>query len=198
MTTPLQITRYDRLVRRAMNLVGEGAIVTGVLPDVFPIIDLEQLPPELRAIGGWRLGFAGQSFTAAAAEFPTLIVANPTDSGILTVVTTAIVSSTVADRINWRVISTVGTGALVNQFRPRDTRSAANLTTQLRQVSGVAPVPLGSTSRLGAADPLHILNGDSFVLFPQSQFEVGGLTAQGTILVAFAVMERQFEQSELI
>jgi len=38
-----------------MALVGEGAIVTSVLPDVFPTIDVEDLQPDGWKLSGWDL-----------------------------------------------------------------------------------------------------------------------------------------------
>lgn len=85
--TPLQITRYDRVVRRLMNLVGEGSIVTGVLEDVFPVFDVEHLQPDAWRWSGWRLAAAANTRTAIAGETVRMFLDNPPGSNTVGVLT---------------------------------------------------------------------------------------------------------------
>lgn len=196
MTTPLQIARYDRLVRRLMNLVGEGSIVTGALPDVFPVLELENNRAELAVLSGWRLGQAGDVFTGAAGQFPALQVFNPVASGVLVVVTQALVSIATAQSVNWRMTGTARP-TLVRQFTPRDSRVTGNLPSQMRRESSVVPIPLGMTASIGASDPTDILaGGQHYVLLPGNGFEVANNVAASTFRVVYSIRERAFEASE--
>lgn len=87
MSSPLNITRYDKALRRALGLVGRGAIVTTLLEDIFPVIDVENLPLPLRILGGDRAAFGSVFQAATAAQIAAVSLLNPADSGKLVHVT---------------------------------------------------------------------------------------------------------------
>lgn len=199
MTSPLQIARYDRLVRRLMNIVGEGAIVTGALPDVFPVLEVENLTSENRALAGWRLSNGGDVFTAAAGQFPLIQAMNPAGSGVICVVETVVAVVTVTTQIRWRLTTTAATN-LIRQFVNRDSRFGfpGNTPIQVRNLSAVVPVPPGSVTLNLANTQTDLLLGSEFVLFPGSGLEVGTDRAAGQMFCTFSCRERSFEPSELI
>ena len=121
MTSPLQINRYDRLIRRLGNVVGEGAIVTGVLPDVFPTIDVEDLQTDGWGVAGWRPAMGGGLLTAAAGQRPHVQIHNPAGSGVMTVVEGVFISTNANSRIDFNIHDAVLTTLQVSG-RWRDRR----------------------------------------------------------------------------
>lgn len=198
MTTPLQATRYDRLVRRVMNLVGEGAIVTGVLPDVFPIIDLENIPQELMALESWYLAFGGENFLSTGGNFPNSQVSNPAGSGNIVVVENALVTTTATTGVHWRT-STTAMPTLVAQMQFRDTRFTTQSPTQVRRENAAVPIPRVGIFTKAANDPQLIFPpGVEIILFPGNTLDIGNQVANTRLEVTYYTRERQLEQSELI
>ncbi len=70
-----------------MALVGEGAIVTNVLPDVFPTLELEDLPGELYKLAGWDIAVGAESLSPGAINRATIGLENPVGSGKIAVLT---------------------------------------------------------------------------------------------------------------
>ncbi len=103
MTSPLQINRYDRLVRRLGNIVGESAIVTGVLPDVFPVIDVEKLATDGWALAGWRPAMGGGIITASAGNNAKVQFTNPAGSGSIAVIETVQVSNNFSGGVGYNI-----------------------------------------------------------------------------------------------
>jgi len=104
-----------------MNLVGEGALVTGVLPDVFPVIDVESLETDGWAVAGWRPAMGGGLLTAAAGQRPHVQIHNPTGSGVITVVEDVFISTNSNSRIDFNIHDAVLTTLQVSG-RWRDRR----------------------------------------------------------------------------
>ena len=86
-----------------MNLVGEGALVTGVLPDVFPTIDVESLETDGWALSGWRPAWGGAAILGAAGERPHIQLFNPVGSEMLTVIEQIMISSNAAGRVEFNI-----------------------------------------------------------------------------------------------
>ncbi len=139
MTTPLQITRYDRLVRRAMGLVGEGAIVTGVLPDVFPVMELENERIELLALAQWTVGLEMVDFTSGVGLRSRAQCFNPATSQKLVVVEQITFSTAVASEIRWGM-ATAAIATFQDFFTARDSR-LGDLTAEMRLEDGGAAAP---------------------------------------------------------
>lgn len=53
--TELQQNRYDQLLRRVGSLKGPGSMVNDALTELFPMIDMENVPTELLLLGGSRI-----------------------------------------------------------------------------------------------------------------------------------------------
>jgi len=54
--TELQQNRYDQLLRRVGDLKGPGSKVNDVLQELFPTIDVENVPGELLFLMGTHIG----------------------------------------------------------------------------------------------------------------------------------------------
>ena len=87
MSQDLQQARYDQLVRRVGALYGGGSKVTEVLPEVFPVLELEDTTPELLALGGWRMAWQSTARQSTAGNDASSQLFNPVDSGHLVVIT---------------------------------------------------------------------------------------------------------------
>jgi len=199
-TTPLQINRYDRLVRRLMNLVGEGALVTGVLPDVFPTIDVEDLQTDGWGVAGWRPAMGGSDIQAAAAEFPVIQISNPAASGAIVVVEQIIVSAGITGVIGFNVHDALlATAEVSMRWRDRRFPTLSRPVTVIREDS-VAGIPIVSpmsvlvlaSSPLVLAPPKGI-----WVLVPGTAMAFQHQTSQSRLAVNFFWRERPVDPAEL-
>jgi len=105
-----------------MGLVGEGALVTGVLPDVFPTIDVEDLQTDGWAIEGWLPAEGFESQVAAAAMRSQVHLNNLPTSGKMCVVEEIWVSTNVASVMSTgfsAITAIIGTTTNLRAFRDR-------------------------------------------------------------------------------
>jgi len=197
-TTEIQQNRYDALLRRVGDLKGPGSKLAEVLSELFPVIDVENLPAELYILGGTDICFGGGVLAAAAGEFVGLQVFNPVDSSKILTVTTAIISSPGADTIRWGVTNNpLSNGVGTETFR--DTRRGVTNRPvgQIRIESAGAFVGDTGQSRIAADIPfvLHDENGLA-VLSAGSGFVVGNQTPVVNVHFTFYWRERVSEPSE--
>lgn len=83
----LQQARYDQLVRRVGGLYGGGSKVVEVLPEMFPVLELEHTTPELIALSGWRTAWQSTSRASGPGNDSSSQLFNPVASGVLVAVT---------------------------------------------------------------------------------------------------------------
>ncbi|MEE8606213.1 MAG: hypothetical protein V3S55_01305 [Nitrospiraceae bacterium] len=83
MVHEVQQTRWDRLVRRVSGSIGPGSRVSETLSELFPTLNVEDLPLELLALGGTHLAVGSSNRAAVAAVFQVSELFNPVDSGSL-------------------------------------------------------------------------------------------------------------------
>ena len=81
--TELQQNRYDQLLRRVGDLKGPGSKVNDVLQELFPTIDVENVPGELLFLMGTRIGWASGSKAPTAGKKAGVQLFNPAGSGQL-------------------------------------------------------------------------------------------------------------------
>lgn len=125
--------RFGRLVQALFNL-NQPLTLGQALPDVMPVIDIEQPRPEMEIFSGNDLAHGWGNATAVAA-FPSVALLNPENSGrvvIITGITAAfsIVNQTAVlttcDASSWIAVA----GTTVSAERAfRDTRRTINPTT---------------------------------------------------------------------
>ena len=199
MASPLQITRYDRLIRRATGIVGEGAIVTNVLPDVFPTVELEDTTIELKTLAGWLPVFGATSRAAAPALLSRAQLFNPAGSGKLLVVEDLYIQTTGSSLVNLGIGVTELTTLIVNT-KPRDSRfgTAARGVSQTRTQDGGSPPVANGRIQTEANVSFRVhAHGGIAVLAPGTGFECTNQTANETIRTTWFARERVAEQSEL-
>jgi len=199
MTDEIQQTRYDRLLRRVGGIIGPGSKVGVALSELFPTIDVEQVPGELLALQGTILGYGAAVIVAGAGVFPKLQLFNPAGSGVLVAVTQMIINSNTGGTFVWTLDNFALTTATTFQ-RPRDSRFNI-LVPILAEVRTAADAPLGSIVGRGVleADVDRTISDRNTiaVLSPGNGLTVAHATAVTSLSVTFLWRERPAEQSEL-
>ncbi len=199
MTTELQQTRYDQMVRRAGGIIGPGSKVGEVIPEMFPMFDLEDPPAELQVLGGTRMGFGGSTLAAVAAQAGRFQLFNPAGSGhIITVTMWSVQTTSGTHTVRYGVvnqaIATVGT----QRFADTRGRFTALPVGQINAVTSVALAPAtGQYRALGATPNLAHFNKGIFVLGPGTGLEIGTASVNTVVFGTFHWRERPALESEL-
>jgi len=198
--TEIQQNRYDRLVRRATNIVGGGSQVNDTLNELFPIIDVENLPAELYALANTRLCAGNTQVQAGAGLRPQLQVFNPAGSGQIMTVTRFIVSSTTDPILSWSIGSAAMT-TLGARGSFRDTRftpaATETSTAELRVQSTAVPIGAVGNARTLALTPLDFADENGLaVLMPGFGFEIESSVVATFLTCSFYWRERATEPSE--
>ena len=194
----VQQTRWDRLIRRVSGSIGPGSRVSETLTELFPVLDVEDLPPELLFLAGTKLGFGGTTVSGVAAESAKVQLFNPADSGNIITITSALVRTDATQTIRFTNESSPRTA--VNTERHRDTRAGILPATvgEVRSSSEALLIPaIGVFVTL--ANVTFVLkdrNGLS-VLAPGTGFVIGGQSLNVGLTVTYFWHERVAEASEL-
>jgi len=196
-TSELQQTRYDKLIRRAGGIIGPGSKVSEVLTELFPVLDVERVPGELLALAGTRI-CQGSAAATAVVNRNEVQVFNPAGSGVITTVTRVMLSLAATSILRWVTTAIpLGGAGLTNQ---RDTRVGAIEPTTTQCLFDNLAGPIASQMQIVLpANTLFQLEDENgiAVLAPGN-----GLTFEpdvlGTaIIAAFFWRERSVEQSEV-
>ena len=199
--TEIQQNRWDRLIRRAAGIVGGGSQVNDTLNELFPVMDVENVPGELLALMGYRLGWCSHFLAASAAELNHHQLFNPVDSGVLVVVTK--VRFFTPNQIEQFRFTNVR-GVLVDNVgneRPRDTRSGVLTVLTAEQHTAQDAVAGGIDFRVRVLTNITEEVADSngvAILFPGSGLTISTSTVNIQSTVSFMWRERAFEPSEIV
>jgi len=197
--TEIQQNRYDQLIRRVNNIVAPGSMVADALAELFPTIDVENVPGELLALMGTDLAVGASVLTGAAGETAHIQIFNPVGSGKLITVTQVIARSSVDSIIRIGVNNTVlSSGVATQTYRDRRKDVTERPTGAMFQASLVAFVDGNWT--IGAEAGVSIFLRDDngiVVLNPGSGIEVGNISAASQMTVTFMWRERVAEPAEL-
>ena len=191
--------RWDQLVRRVAGLIGPGSKVNNTIGDLFPMLDVENLPGELYLLAGTRLGFGGALQIAAAGEAPRVQLFNPANSGLLVTLTSLVISTNAIAVIRLITTATAASTNTLNQ-RVRDTRlgDITRTTAEIRSESNVAVLAADAEYRTIANVPVVLADPNGVVvLAPGSGLTVTNTSAASQVTVSFFWRERTAEQSEL-
>lgn len=195
----VQQTRWDRIIRRVSGSIGPGSRVSETLSELFPMIDVEQVPGELLLLGGTRIGFGGVVVTPSPLAFGRMQLFNPADSGVLATITTVILSTTADSPLRWTLDSAAREDQASSE-RHRDGRVVVTAETTCRvfSESTVTQLPAIGNARVLADTPfiLEDTNGVA-VLSPGSGFSIGANTVNVGVTGTFYWRERTAENSEL-
>lgn len=183
-----------------MNLVGEGALVTGVLPDVFPTIEVEDLQTDGWGVAGWRPAMGGSDITGAVGENPIIQILNPNGSGQIAVIEWAMFGTNTTGTIGFNIHDAVLTTAEVSmRWRDRRFPTLQFPVVQIREVSQVGvPIVAPMNVRLAANVPLIFEPPKGFmVLAPGTGFALQHVTTASRLTAQFFWRERPADPAEL-
>ena len=199
MTSELQTPRYDQIIRRAGGIIGPGSKVSEALSELFPVLDVEQLPGELLLLGGTAISEGASTVFSAAGETPRIQVFNPVASGVLLTISSAVVSvsATTTMRSATSIIAlTTGVGTEV--FRDRRQSAVSRPSGQIRTDSTVALTDANTLFRVLANSTVFVTDPNSLaVLPPGAGFEFGSESVASQMWVTFYWRERVGLESEL-
>jgi len=196
--TELQQNRYDQLLRRVGDLKGPGSKVNDVLQELFPTLDVENVPGELLFLMGTRIGWAATSVAPGAANRAGIQLFNPVDSGHLVTVSRVLVSGSVTTGFTWGLtVSAFGTNTGIPRLRDGRVGVGPAGVSELRTT--VAGVALSSgLNRVLSNTTFEITDENSVcVLSPGIGMSVVADTDDRQINVSFFYRERIAEPSEL-
>ncbi len=197
----IQQTRYDRLLRRVAGIIGPGSKVSTVLSELFPTIDVENVPSELLLLMGTRGAFGGGVIIGLAGQSPKMMIFNPAESNTIITVTDVYTTMNNVDGIVRWGLNTNELSGIISTQQFTDTR---NPLTQLPvgRISSESAVALANATgqvRMDADQVLHLEGkNDVAVLRPGIGFELGNAKVATTLHVTFYWRERPMETSELL
>jgi len=196
--TELQQNRYDQLLRRVGDLKGPGSKVNDVLQELFPTIDVENVPGELLFLMGTRIGWASTSVSPGGGNFAGIQLFNPADSGQLITVSGMDLSMNSTGALTYGIVnSTLPINTDIPRFRDSRVGIGPTGIAELRtSTSPVAP----ASGRIRAVANVNTHVGDRngvCVLTPGFGLSVVAGTVAVLLDVTFYYRERVAEPSEL-
>jgi len=199
MTSELQQSRYDQLIRRVGGIIGPGSKVFEALTELFPVLDVERVPGELLLLGQTQLCIGSITFSSAAAQSPRTQLFNPVDSGKLITVSSMIISVPAASIVRFSVgFTALTTGQGTERYRDGRLPLAARPSGQIRTQSSAAQTDAHGQFRMGGSDPRQFTDENAMaVLSPGSGYEWGSNIINNSISVTWHWRERVAEPSEL-
>jgi len=195
--TELQQNRYDALLRRVGDLKGAGSKVNDVLQELFPTIDVENVPGELLFLMGTRIGWGSSAIAPTAGKKPGIQLFNPAGSGHLITISTAYISGLGTVPITWGLTSlALATNTGVPRLRDSRTGATTIGVSQLRTSPDAVSLN-GGQIRIQANTTHTLTDGNSLcVLAPGTGLSIVGTVDTG-MTVTFMYRERVAEPSEL-
>jgi len=194
--------RWDQLVRRVAGIVGPGSKVNNAIGDLFPMLDVENLPGELYLLAGTRLGTGGVQQIGAAGQSARIQLFNPAESGLIVTLTTALITvqPAAANTIRYVIRETAESTNDLG-IRVRDTRLGVGTrpTAQVRSTSNATVLAGTGEFRLLSNVPLQLADPNGVVVLgPGTGITFNTVTVAQTLTVAFWWRERAAEASELL
>jgi len=195
--TELQQNRYDQLLRRVGDLKGAGSKVNDVLQELFPTIDVENVPGELLFLMGTRIGWASSSKTPNAGKKAGLQLFNPPGSGQLIVVSSMWLSASADSLLTWGIVNiTLSVNTGIPRLRDARVGIGPSGVSQMRTSADSTALVSGAI-RVLASTTVKIKDRNSVaVLSPGTGLSVVGDTDKN-FAVTFFYRERVAEPSEL-
>lgn len=192
--------RWDQLVRRVAAIVGPGSKVNNTIGDLFPMLDVENMPGELLRLSNTRLGMGTATLSNVAAETPKIQLFNPAGSRLLVTLTTMVITQSFTGGISEFFLTAVPLTTNVGNTPFRDTRDGVAVSTvaQVRLLSDAAGIPAHFQYASLANTPTTFNDSNGIVvLAPGTGITIATNVANRTLTVAFMWRERVAEESEL-
>jgi len=195
----IQQTRYDKLIRRVGNIIGPGSKVGSVIPELFPMLDVENVPGELLLLGNTDICLGSASVQGAGGEQGNVSLFNPDNSGKIVTISYVYVTTSSVQTIRMG-LAAGSTGIAVGSETFRDLRRgfvSRPVGAIFSEAGGTITVP-DLQMRTVANAQIELEDRNSIaVLPPGTRFEVGSDTVATLILVNFLWRERPASESEL-
>ena len=194
----VQTGTFDNLIRRLFSIKGGGSELSETLGDVFPILDLENLPTELLILRGWVLGMGRISNLSAAATVNSHQLFNPTGSGKLIVLTSLRISPTNAGVFDYgpafSALTDTSVAGAQRDLRAGSIKPTNGLLQEEDNGTGSAfgAVSIAANVSLELTDPNGLM-----VLLPGTAFRINEAATNKTLRTAWMWRERSFEPSEV-
>lgn len=198
MTNEVQQTRWDRIIRRVSGSIGPGSRVSETLSELFPVLDVENVPGELLLLGGTQLCIGQTIESANAGDTPSSSLRNPGESGTLITVTSIRIFSGTAQAgrggPSLNTLPNTGTQA-VRDTRVGPTGQPVGI---MLSDNSLSLAPLFYRFELNGTDDLVIEDPNGVAVITQgTSFIVGASIANTDLRVGWLWRERPAEQSEL-
>jgi len=196
----IQQNRYDQLLRRVTGSIGPGSRVSESITELFPMIDVENIPPELLVLAGWDAAFRGTAITAGPGDENASQLFNPVGSGKLIVLTKVYIRASNLTRLNFAMTHTPLASS--NGFGGHRDNRAGDIVSSA--AVGNTRIETGLVINAGGAidistqatEILEDVNGIA-ILSPGDGWTIGALTPAITLIVSYFWRERTAESSEL-
>lgn len=198
MSQQLQQTRYDQLIRRAGGLIGGGAKVSSVIPELFPVLELEDTTPELLALSGWRVAWQSTERSSGVGNNSTSELFNPANSGIIAAITQVIIRVSVTSNVQAQIVAVaLGNNPVPGLFRDSRFGTPRNTTLQVDSIDGGATGG-GLRLFLPLDEPFTLRDDNGIVILtPGTGLQIGSVTSNLLMSINYFWRERIAEQSEL-
>jgi len=195
--TELQQNRYDQLLRRVGDLKGPGSKVNDVLQELFPTLDVENVPGELLFLMATKIGWGATTKSPTAGKKAGIQLFNPVGSGFLVTVSSVLIAATSTGPMSFaNTAIALATDTGIPKLRDTRTGAAVDAVSQLRTSPDTTGLSSGAIRIL--ADTSLLLNdvNSITVLGPGTGITFVGATDQG-FSITFFYRERIAEPSEL-
>jgi len=195
--TELQQNRYDQLLRRVGDLKGPGSKVNDVLQELFPTLDVENVPGELLLLMGTRIGWASTTKSPTAGKRAGIQLFNPAASGQLITVSSFVIAPNSSTTFSWGLTeSTLATNTGIPRLRDGRIGDGAEGVAELRTSPDEVALSSGA-AKVSGSQSFTITDGNSVcVLSPGTGIKIIGAIDIG-FSASFFYRERIAEPSEL-
>jgi len=194
----LQTARLENFVRRWGSIKGGGSVLSETLGDVFPMLDLENLSPELQAVAGWIPYVVFGTVIGDAGDLGAIQIGNAPGSEVIATVDKVIVNTVVAQAVTWGQSTALLN--VVGNVRNRDSRSPgvfSGFVTIRALTSGTLAETSGIIRTVAGVDREYEYKDALAILGPNSAFTLVESVVAESLTVTFFGRVRLAEPSEL-
>ncbi len=193
----LQQARYDQLVRRVGALYGGGSKVVEVLPEVFPVLELENTTPELLALSGWRTAWQSTERLSGVGNDSTSQLFNPAGSNAIVVITQLVLRVSVQSFLDIEIQDTALAAGVPGLYR--DSRFGVPRNSVAIASSLDGGTTGGGLRLLANVDEPFTVRDDNgiVVLAPGTGLNIGTVTQNIFLTANYFWRERLAQESEL-